>query len=409
MKYIYFTFWLALACIYSSTANAQRIIHPDFEKRPMTYRGFLISPAIEIETAYDDNVLVLEENEKSDVYTAIRPEIKITKEISRHQLGLELGSKIKRYLENQDENTEDINVVFDGNLEAYRSLNIPFKLQYQRFHQGRINRFQSSLTKEPQELHTFLAETGFIYKPNRLSIELLGSYRQFRAEDTQNILTGVVRPGEDRDTDYTTLKLTTSYDTGAWFTPEVTVVYEDVDDIEPTFQNGGFTGDERDNTVIRVLSGIRMDYKDILLGSIGIGYETRNYDSNSIDSIDAISFRGDIGFKITPKTLISLEAERATFENNEILSGITTTSARFAVRRELNSRLFLEGATRYQFFKFENSTREDDEYKIDLGLLYLLNKGLFLEGRVSHSARDSTQNGLSYDRNIILLNLRKEF
>lgn len=376
---------------------------------PMNYKGFQLRPALEVEERYDDNIFVQENNKEGDFITIVRPELLISKDIGRHNFKLEAKGAGKYYASNSDENVMDGSVKLSTNLEAYHSLNIPFEVSYVIDHQDRTNRSTSARTKEPQELHYINASGGINYKPNRLGLEFLGYYSQLRAEDTVNSRTNVVTPGEDRDVNVYGASLTASYDTGAWLTPQASVVYEFNDDVNPTYMNGGFNGTERDNTLLRFLAGVRMDYKDMILGSIGVGYEQREYDDNTIDSIEAISLSGELGLKIDRKTLISLELERVTKEDNEILAGITSTSFGLSARRELNSRVFVEATGNYKFTEFNSSRREDEEYKLGLGLSYIIDKGLFLEGQYAFGMRDSTQTGLSYDRNIFLINLRKEF
>lgn len=399
----------AFLCALAGNANAQNPVHPDFEVPPMTYKGFLIAPAIEIEQKYDDNILGSETNENGDFITSVRPELAIKKEFGRHQASLNLKGIIKRYWENPDEDVEDGSVVFKTDLEAYRGLLIPLEISYSIDHLDKANRSSASLTEKPQEQSHLIFKGGVVINPNRLGVEIIGTHDQFRAEDVRNKFTGIVTPGEDRDTDTTKLSVTSWYETKGWVSPQVAIIYEDVDDIKPTFIGGGFNGEERDNNAIRVLAGARLNYKDLILGSFGVGYEERTYDSNNIDAISAISFRGDLQLKPTRRDTITFEGSRSTNDDNEIKAGATTTALGLNYTREINSRVFLDGSAQYQLNEFDDSNREDKQYKLGLGLLYIIDSGLFLEGRYAFGTKDSTQPGLSFDRNTYMVTLRKEF
>lgn len=398
-----------ILCSCSTAVLAQELMHPDFVMEPIPFKGFLLSPSVEVEARYDDNVFVTETNEQGDFLSMVRPNLVITKEIGRHSFALEGGGQIKRYREFESENTNEVNAEFRGNLEAYHNLDIPFSISYATDHRDRTNRSSGIITEKPVGFSTFSSSAGITYQPNRLNIELLGTYTEIRGEDSRNILTGEIRPGEDRDINQYTAALTTQYDTGAWFTPKAAIIYQANDDLVPTFTGQGFNGEERDNTVWRFLTGLAVDYKSLVLGSFGIGYETRDYKASTIDGISALALSADIGFQITPKTLITFEAERTTKEENEILAGLTATSFELGLMRELNSRLSAEGKFSVVYSDFSNSVREDTEYKAGLGLRYILQKGLYLDSQYSFGTRDSTQNGLSFDRNVFMLNLRKEF
>lgn len=399
------------ALFYVGSAHAQeKSFLGDFESEPMAYKGFLISPAIETKLLYDDNVLVLEEDETADMAVSVEPELTVKKEFGRHFVLFNTQGQVKRYKSESKENVINGSAKLEGYFEAYRGLTIPVEIRYSKYHMERINRTPGSLTDKPQGLSDFLISTGFMHQPNRLRTEFTSFYKQFRAEDTTNRVSGLITPGEDKDTNTIGADVQITYDTGRWWKPRLNLTFESEDDIKRTFIRGsGFNGDERDNNLYRGLVGLEVDYKDMVRGSVDVGYEHREYTADDIESITGLSVAADLALRLTPRTEIGFEAARKTSEDNEILAGITRTSAKLGIQQELNSRMFLEGSLGYSFSEFAESDREDDEYRFSLGTLYLIKKGLFLEGRYTHAKRESTQTGLSYDRNLFLLNLRHEF
>jgi hypothetical protein len=380
----------------------------DFITEPKYFRGLEIAADLELREYYDTNVQLQAKNTKSDFVTVVRPSLALIKQWGRHEFQLDGNAGVRRFAENHNENVETGAVGFSGKLEALRKLQFPFSVRYSKETQERINRNPGSLTIKPQDLNRLVTEAGLVYQPNRLKVELIGTYEQFRAKDAE-LPDGTIAFGKERYTNNAQGVAKFSYAFGTGWTPHVKLTYQNNDDIYPTLTSTGYNGLERDNRVYEAQAGFDLDYKNLVLGGFDVGYEIRDYNSQEIQSVAAVSLDADLKYNITPRTTLGLVASRATYEDNLILASYVETGARASLNHALTSRLYLNTSASYKMTEFEELKRNDDEYSGQLGLAYLVDKGLALEGGYSYQTRDSTVDVLSYDHSVVFVGLKKRF
>lgn len=397
-----------LACAAALGAAHASEYPSEFIMEPKYFRGLEIAADIELGGYYDDNILLQSDDRKSDFITVVKPSLAITKKLGRHEFTWAGDAAIRRYASHHNENVETGGVGFSGNLEALRQLQLPFSVRYNKEVDERINRRPGLLTVKPQDLERFTASGGIVYQPNRFRLDLIGSYEALRADDAV-FMNGAIARGKDRDTDEYTGEARFSYALGTGWTPYLSLVYQRSDDIYPAYTPTGFNGLERDNDVYKAQAGFEMDYKNILLGGAGIGYETRDYTARNIESVDAVSLDADLKYNITRRTSLGLVAARATYEDNLIQASYVETAGRLSLEHALTARLYGGLTGGYITAHYKETRREDDEYQGKASLLYLLDKGLALEAAYTYQTRDSTIDVLSYDRSVVFLNLKKQF
>jgi hypothetical protein len=83
------------------------------------------------------------------------------------------------------------------------------------------------------------------------------------------------------------------------------------------------------------------------------------------------------------------------------------TSVRVA--HDFSASLLALGRVLYENRDYVNATRAEHLFGIDLGLIYRLDRGLFLEGQYLFRTQDGDNGGSGYTRNIFLVQARKVF
>lgn len=399
------------AQLYGLRASASDL--PDITADPFTYRGkplkfksFLAWPNLTFEQGYNDNVLATHRHEQGDFFTTLKPELLVIKNWSRHQLSARFNAEIIRFWDLKDENVENYSTTIQADLEARRGLNMPVQLSYRDTRLKRRNQRRANvaeLTTEPLRVKSFEAGTGIIYKPNRLSLSLLGNYRQARLENAE-LINGaqLMRDNGDSNTVQGKVKILYEVETGWKPFLETTFAQED-------FVNETLASMSRNNDLFRVLAGASFDFKGLLYGSFGLGWENRSYEESTINDASEISLEATTTWEPTAKSLLTLDLFRQTSEDNELSLALTRTYAGLELSHELQRNLFLKTSIAYETEEFDDVMREDKLIDAGIGLHYIIGPHIQLSADYDYFTRESNLAGLSLDNSVVYLRARAAF
>ncbi len=372
-----------------------------YRGEPMPVGSFILRPNLQLKLQHDDNVLATENNTKSDFVSVLEPSLVVQKPYGRHNFILSTQAEIRRYADQENENVENFGAAFEADFEALRGLNIPVSVAYRSSHFDRKNQKALSiadLTTEPLGIKTLQVEGGINYKPNRLGVELLGTYRQARLDNGTISGTDAAAIRDNRDVDVKQAQLEVSYETLNNFTPFLQLRLADEE-----FVNEAPGATTRNNNLIRVLGGTSFNFKGLLYGFLGIGREQRTYDSDEIEKARALSMEGDIYWEPTEKLRLGLKLGRSTSEESTIVTGVTETEIDFSLDYELQRDLFARVLVGYDHDDFKDLDRQDKTYEGSAELLYIIGPQLQLGAGYMYRHRDSTTAGLGLDNNIFTI------
>jgi hypothetical protein len=146
----------------------------------------------------------------------------------------------------------------------------------------------------------------------------------------------------------------------------------------------------------RTLSaGVRMSLTGLLSGEVTVGQFERDY---ATESVSGVAFASNLEWFATPITTVSLNARRNVDETGA--SGAATyVTSDFGVRvdHELRRNISLSGGIGRTQRDYEAPTdREDEVTYADIGVEYLLNRRVAVEGR--YERIDNQSDGIDRDR-----------
>ena len=374
---------------------------------PFNYRGagvkagsFLIWPNLTLEQEYNDNVLSTENDTESDFATIINPSLIIKKDYRRHEFIALLDSEVRRYWDLTDENVENYTAKFEGNLEVKRGIDIPINVSYKNGYLKRQDQRRASandVTIEPLTLKTFEAETGIRYKPNRLSLEFLGNYRKADFGNGK-LANGTVLKRDNRNVSIIKSVIRAAYDTLTGWTPfaEITFSKDDY-----TNETSGSTS--RDNNLFRLLAGTSFNYKGLVYGFFGAGWDKRSYKDSRVADATGLVLESKISWEPRAKSKFTFDLSRETFEDNLIIAGLTETTSGLEYKHELKKDLFMKLMGSYRSEDFNNSARKDTTLETGLDIIYIVNPRLQIGADYNYVTRDSTISGLDMDNNVFMI------
>ena len=388
----------------SAFGTAQTNVDPfAYRGEPVKFGTFLVWPNLSLQQGYNDNVLATESSTEDDFVTVIKPELIIRKNIRRHDFVASFNSEVLRHADLSDENVENYTAQFRGNIEAKKGLNIPIEIEYRDGHLKRRDQTRANLadlTIKPLRNQSAEVETGLIYKPNRLLLSFLGKYRQGRLKNGE-LQNGDTVIRDNRDVNITQGQARVAYDISETLSPFLETTYAQEDYINEAV--GAVT---RNNDLFRVLAGSSFNYRGLLSGFLGVGWENRNFESALVEDTDSISVDGNIIWNPRVKTQIAADVSRETLEDNILFSGLTQTSLGLDFRHELYKDTFLRSHLSYELKDFEDISREDVTYDTGLGILYIINPNLQIGADYNYVYRDSTVSGLDLKNNIFFIRVR---
>lgn len=372
----------------------------------------IVLPSLGVGAVANDNLFATENDKTSDVASVFTPRI------SAHTLrrevffGFDLGGEIKRYVENEDENVEDLAAQAGGYVELKHNVKIPWSASYGKTHQDRTNNLSRVFTKKPLEIETLRFEGGISYRPNRFGLLVLGRNTSTSFDDgvsLQDSSVEIIRSDSDfttneieieggytfRKNHYAFLKTglgDTKYDRGIYNANTKT-----------------FTSRFRDSKNLSMLAGLVSNYKGLVFSEIEAGYQSLNFDDDTIDDVENIVLDAQVDWNVTKLSTLGFRANRSVVQDNEIIQGVVNTQGAISYDYEVLRKLVLNGQLTYLKRDFDNVAREDDIYHLGLGFLYRPSPYYNVTGEYIYSTQDSTLAGNDFDSNLFMLRLTGQY
>ena len=384
-----------------ANGNGEYNVDPfKYRGNPIKFNSFLIWPNLTLQQEYSDNVLATQSLEESDFATVLKPSLIIQKNMNRHEMVLSLDTEIRRYWDLKNEDVENYRALLQGHLEASNSTHIPFTASFRDGHIKRSSQRRATindLSVTPLRVRSYEFETGVVHKPNRLGLSLLGNFRKAELENN-TLFNGQPLTRSNRNVDTIKTIGRVSYELPTNWEP-----YFELTLANDNFTNEAPTAITRDNNLLRVLFGSLFNYKGLVYGFISAGWESRDYDSNTIQSASGLSLDSKITWEPQAKTKIIFDLSRETFEDNEIIAGITETLTGLELRHELQHDLFLKLMGSYEHEDFSQSNRTDNILNTGIGIHYISGPHLQIGADYHYVQRNSTISGLDLDNNVFMI------
>ena len=348
----------------------------DYDPLGRRVGGFTLNAGVNLSASSNDNVFASETNQQSDIGYSISPYAQLSSNWSRHALSLLAGANFNRFQDFDTEDTESNYVGGYGRLDIGRDTSLNGNLRIGNQTEPRTAPDAGTLP-EPVEFQQTDASVGVEHTINRFRLSgALGTQ--------QTEYDGAGQAFRDRTEDYVTGRVAVA--------------------ISPRLQVLGdarFDQREYENTPIlnsdgRTLSaGVRMTLTGLLSGEVTVGQFEREYAN---DKVEGIAFSSNVQWFATPITTVSVNARRSVDETGASGAATYVTSdVGVRVDHELRRNVILWGGLGRSQREYEApADREDEVTFADVGVEYLLNRRLAVEGR--YNRIDNQSDGIDRDR-----------
>ena len=378
----------------------------DYPGAPIAFGSFKIWPNLTLRQEYTDNVFGVSDDKESDFVTIIEPEISFQRNVGRHNFFVKLDSEIRQYWDQKDENVENYNALFKGNIEVLKKLNFPLLVKYTDGHAKRAGQKKINpnlIPRTPLHSKNLLTEAGVVYSPNRVKLSLTGTYAQLRLDNAPTPNGGLILR-DNRNLNETGIRGEAIYNLYNGLSPFISGSFAHQGYINPLSGSPN-----RNNDTVNILSGFKLNYKELLNGSIGIGIEDRSYDDSSLDNIGNLAIDAAIEWEPTAKTRLGFTTSRSTSEDNLLVSGVTTTTVGTTIQHEFQRDIFGRAFINYSVDNFTDLDREDTQIKLGFETLKIINPRLQIGVGYSYIGNDSTVDGLDIGNNTLFLTAKTSF
>lgn len=386
--------------------------------------GGHIHPYLTVGGLYDDNVYNASDNTENDTAIIISPGIWLAfpgtrekvltlettnltpgglrlvqdrgRRFKRIQGYLHYGGDFTRYSEAEDTDTDD------HRIEGYFQFNTKggLSLEALNFYRDGHNDWSTGVS---EELDTF--KSNLI--GGRASYDL-GTRFRLRAEYTNYLVDYDQQRNNARDRQDNKLAGYLYYK----LSPKSSLFVEyDYFDIAYDL------ADYLDSKEHRIYGGFRWRLTGKTMGEVKAGYLFKDFRDERLESDGDFILSAWADYSYSEKTSLKLLADRiyeepSSYTLESILSSRLGLEGRHKLTAKFSSALTL-GYTKKSYnglYVFEESVgeREDDEYQLELALLYQLQDWLGLKASYSYFDRDSSIEGLSYTNNLLLVSITFE-
>ena len=361
--------------------------------------GFRMSPRLELEGEYDDNLFRTKKNRKDDIVLRARPSVTIQTD-DWFPVNVTVGAfgEIGRHIQYSGEDYEAFGTSAGLSYELSEEWNFGLNGSANRSLQRR-GLDGDNLSSEPAIVYAYQVGSSINYQGDPFAFRFSPLYRRYDFLDAGS------QNNDDRDRQDYILDFRFAYKVGANTTlfvdPSYTWVRYDqrVDD----------QGFNRDSQGYDVRVGVGYDITSLLYVEAGVGYFHRDYRDPRLSSANGISALGRFYWNPTETVSIEGEVTRGISESDATATG---GSSNGAVATSVNLRagwlaadnFLIDTGVGFHLFEYNNGVKRDDRfYTFTLGARYYVNEYLYTGLRYNHERRDSNVNSLDYQDNRVML------
>jgi hypothetical protein len=363
--------------------------------------GLKMSPRLELEGEYDDNVFRTKNNRKDDYIVKVRPGVSIqTDDWFPVNVSVAAYGEIGRYVQYSDEDYESFGTTANVAYDLHEEWNLVTHGTIARDRQRRGLDIENP-GDEPSIVWTYEVGTSLNYQGDPFAFRFSPVYTRFDFKDANG------QNNDDRDRQEYLLDFRFAYKVGANTTlfvdpSYIWVRYDDpVDDF----------GFNRDSQGYDVRVGVGYDVSNLLYIEAGVGYFHRDYRDKGLKSEDGVSVLGRFYWNPTETLSIEGEARRGISETDANTTsgnsgGAVSTSLTLRAGWAAADNILIDSGIGVHHYDYnDDGNRKDKFYVFDIGARYYMNEYLYAALRYWHERRDSSGSSLDYRDNRIMLTL----
>lgn len=362
-----------------------------------TESGFVVTPLLDLGLKQDDNIYSRSNNETSSTILTVDPSVNFLLDDGVNSYSIDAGVLSGFYTEDSTDNYVDGFLGFSGHFEP--SSKSRFDLNA-----------DAIWTTEPRGTGLTEGIGSEIDKPLRYSEQYLEGIYEYGA---RSAFGRVAVRGQYYNKEYLNFKEQTQYrnldrllfggkfvyNTQAGSDAFVELTHEDISyDITAPNELA------RDSKDVRALVGFEWKATALTSGSAKLGYQKKDFDDTGRDNFTGLSW--EAGITWSPLTYSSFDLSTSQAAVDPLTEGdyIEETTFDLGWNHNWNERLSSRLGVSYLLEDYVGVAREDDTTTLVAEINYQLLRWVGITGYVNITDKDSTREGLFFDKNVVGLN-----
>ena len=382
--------------------------HPELKPVGGRLGSFFIYPELASIIEADDNVFASASNRRSDVIYSVRPSATIESIWSRHSLRGTTYFQRTEFNQNDRESVSEFGGEVTSRYDIDRITNVRLRLAARREAERRYNFTSDQASRTPIIFNEFVLQIGAKRDFGHIRVDAIGSIRSLRYDDNVT-RSGAVIKGAVRDNTIKSLGMRTTYVSAASVNVFVAVQVDDrnfkLNPHDPNYDPA--LNFDRDSRGGRLEGGISVQLRDRLYGTVRLGYLFQNYTDPRLRDVSAASYGADLLWNPTRLTSVRLAVDRAVSPNTSTQdAGLFRTRYEVVVSHEIRRNIVLTGSAEHTRIDPIGTSRRFSEGTYGVGLRYLANRQIWIEGGYVYRMRDSEEAQLRFSANRGIMSLR---
>jgi hypothetical protein len=375
---------------------------PGYEPVGIRAGSWMFSPAVTFGTFYDSNVFSSNTTKRSDIAAVIEPSLRANTLWDRHGIDLRLDAQSTVY--NQNSGLDQTNASLKGNawFDVAHDLAVLTNFQIAHLNEGVGTLSSPANAVQPTPYDLLSGDVSLRKEFNRLTASLgirTDSY-QYGSTRAQN---GAVIDESSRDGQIYSLHGRIDYafsQTLGWFTA-----------VEGNERNiRGVPGQPLDSQGYRALSGVTVEFTNLITGEFGAGYVQQRFDDPTIGTIEGPSYQARLTWRPTRLLDVHFNAEQIVTETADTSSvGVLADAVQLGADYELRRNVVVSLAGGYENDRFYGQLRKDHVITSDASIKYLLNRFGAISLFYRYTLRNSDIPAYSFDKNQVGINVTAQF
>ena len=358
-----------------------------YEPKGFTAGNFLLKPALEMTTGFDSNPQRVPGGAGSPVIV-IAPVLLVRSQFDRHQLNADLRVSYVDATRLPQINRPTVDAKVNGryDLTDTMALNGEGHFALDGDDPGTA-RFTNRFQKIPL-VTTTGGSAGFTKKIDSVEVSLKGTADAVRFQDV-TLTDGQRLTNQDRNFNQFGAQGRVTYA----LTPEISPFVDVAVDRRIHNQQVDIEGFRRDSTGTAVETGVTFAIADKLTGDVAIGYLVRQYQDMMLRPVSGFIADANLVWQFSKETTVQLGAKSQVAEIAEPgISGVLRRDATLQIDHQFQPWLIGTLTAGYGQDQFVGSTRVDDRYFVDIGMLYKVSRLLQLKANLrQESTRSNVQ------------------
>jgi hypothetical protein len=172
----------------------------------------------------------------------------------------------------------------------------------------------------------------------------------------------------------------------------------------------GLPGHTLDSQGYRALSGITVDFNNLITGEFGVGSVQQRFVDSTIGTIEGPSYRARLTWRPTRLLDVHVKAEQLVTQTSDTsATGVLANAVQVGLDYELLRNVIVSLAGGYETDRFFGQVRKDNVTTSDARVKYLLNRFSSVSAYYQFTARSSDIPVFTYDKHLVGLNVTAQF